>query len=137
MGTADRGIGEVDDQTRMARVLVRVEDPLGLEAEGPRMMLGSIVELEIPALRIQNAFRIERALVRRDDTVWVMNDGELDIRTVRVIFRDTEYAYIDEGLHDGDRIVTTTLASAVSGTLLRERDAAKEPAAGTSSEVSP
>jgi hypothetical protein len=62
------------------------------------------------------------------DTVWVMQDGALDIRQVRVVFRDAAYAYIDSGLGDSDRVVTINLATVVDGVRLHTRST---DAAGT------
>ena len=41
----------------------------------------------------------------------VMKDGKLEIRETKIVFRDADYAYIREGLDDGDEVVTTTLAT--------------------------
>jgi len=71
--------------------------------------------------------------VRENDTVWVMTDGKLDIRETEIIFRDAEYAYIRDGLDDGEAVVTTTLATIAEGIPLRragdegDADAEGEP----------
>ena len=72
----------------------------------------------------------------KGDTVWVMRDGALDIRQVRVVFRDAAYAYIDSGLSDSDRVVTTNLATVVDGVRLRTRstDAAEAERRNTGTE---
>ncbi len=133
-GRLYRRIGEVDERTRLARVLVEVPDPLALEAGGPArpaLMIGAYVEAHMQARPIEGAVRLDRDYVHQGDTVWVMKDGALDIREVTVAFEDAEAAYITEGLADGERVVITHLATVVEGASLRE-EAAGDEDAGTS-----
>jgi len=121
-GSLFRLIGTLEDQTRMARVLVRVPDPQAYKTDDPdvpRLMLGSFVEVHIPADELKDVIRLNRNYVRDDDTVWVMDEGELNIRDVEIIFRDVRYAYIKSGLSGGDRIVTTNLSTVSDGAPLR------------------
>ncbi|NMT65111.1 efflux RND transporter periplasmic adaptor subunit [Marinobacter orientalis] len=114
-------VGELDDNARMARVLITVEDPLALDqAEGkPAMILGSFVRAEIEGRPLDDVVRIERDLVRRNNTVWIMEERKLAIRDVEIAFRDDDYAYIKAGLENGDRVITNDLSSVVSGARLR------------------
>lgn len=121
-GRVARLIGIVDEQSRLARVLVTVPDPLARETDGPPLILGTIVELSIEARQLEGVFRIDRDYLRQNDTVWVMQNGELRIRTVEVAFRDAEHAFIRAGLEEGDQIVTTTLATVTDGLSLRRAD---------------
>ena len=79
-----------------------------------------MLSLEIEGRRIKDVFRLPRDLVRDQETVWVMKDGKLVIRNVVITFTDAKYAYISEGLHDGDEVVTTTLATVAEGIGLRK-----------------
>jgi len=132
-GRVTRMIGTVDEQTRLARVLVTVPDPLSRETDGPPLVLGTLLETQIEGRPIDDVVRLERDYVRENDTVWVMTDGKLDIRETEIIFRDTEYAYIRDGLDDGEAVVTTTLATIAEGIPLRragdegDADAEGEP----------
>lgn len=121
-GEVHRLVGALEGRTRLARVLVTVEDPL-VRGDGPDdrrpLMIGSFVEVEIEADPLADVVRVPRALVRGEDTAWVMVDGALDVRSLDVIMRDDEYAYVRTGLEDGDRIVTTDLSTVVDGAPLR------------------
>jgi RND family efflux transporter MFP subunit len=115
-------VGSLEERTRMARVLVSVPDPLGYEKknrDAPALMIGSFVEANIRAREIPGVIRLDRAYVRDNETVWVMNDGKLGIRDVEIIFRDDQYAYIQEGLAEGEKVVTTNLSTVVEGAPLR------------------
>lgn len=118
-GTVSRLIGTVDNQSRLAKVLISIPDPIAKEAQGPRMILGTIVELEIEGEQIQDVVRLDRQYLRQNDTVWVKSDGQLDIRQAEVVYRDAEYAYIRSGLEAGDEVVTTSLATVSQGLALR------------------
>jgi RND family efflux transporter MFP subunit len=125
-------VGELDNNARMARVLITVEDPLALDqAEGqPPLILGAFVRAEIDGEPLEDVVRIERNLVRRNNTVWIMEDRKLAIRDVEIAFQDQDYAYIRTGLEDGDQLITNELASVVSGARLRlesdETDGARD-----------
>lgn len=121
-GEIFRLVGALEDQTRMASLLISVEDPLSYLPENsgnPKLMIGSFVETIIQADELENVIRLSRDYVRQNDTVWVMEDSRLQIKNVDVLFRDADYAYITDGLKDGDQIVTTTLSTVVEGTRLR------------------
>lgn len=121
-GHVDQLIGTLEDQTRMARVLVTVEDPLAIKTESaglPELMIGSFVEANILADTIDNVFRLSRDFVRKAETVWVMEKDTLNIKKVEIIFRDAKHAYIGSGLNHGDKVVTTNLSTVVQGAPLR------------------
>jgi multidrug efflux pump subunit AcrA (membrane-fusion protein) len=120
-GRLFRLVGELEGDTRMARVLVAVDDPLGRASGLPRLIIGSFVECRIHGRPIENVVRIPRELVRKGDTVWLMRDGRLAIQPVEIVFQDATHAYIGEGLADGDRVVTTSLATVKEGIPLRQK----------------
>ncbi len=117
-----RMIGTLDQQSRLARVLITVTDPLGLESDVPPLILRSLIETEIAGRPIEDVVRLSRRHVREKDTVWVMKDGKLEIRETEVVFRDAEFAFIRTGLESGEEVVTTTLATVATGVGLRKID---------------
>jgi hypothetical protein len=129
-----RLIGALDDGTRLARVLVTVKDPLarGRETEGPKLILGSILQATIEGRPLDNVVRINRDYLRQGDRVWVMADGALDIREADVAFRDGQFAYLKGGLEAGDKLVTSRLATVAEGLPLRT-EGEEAPLAATSS----
>jgi RND family efflux transporter MFP subunit len=124
VGRVVRFIGEVDDSTRLARVLISVPAPLGADG-APALVLGTLVQVEIEARVLEDVVRLDRALLRQGDTVWVLEEGELRIRPVEVEFSDSQYAYVRAGLADGARVVTTNLATVVDGLPIRELSSAE------------
>ena len=121
-GRVHQLIGALESQTRLARVLLTVPDPLAHEPESeglPPLMVGSYVEVRIEGKPIEDVIRLDRDYLRRDDTVWVNQDNVLRIREAEVVFRDSDYAYISAGLEPDDRVVTTNLATVLDGAALR------------------
>ncbi len=113
-------IGTLDEQTRLARILITAPDPLGQKSDAPPLILDTLIEAQIEGRPIEDVVRLSREYVRDRGTVWVMKDGKLEIRETDIVFRDAEYAYIREGLASGEEVVTTTLATVAEGVGLRK-----------------
>lgn len=123
-GTVISIINELEEKTRMARVLIRVEDPLLYKRptdELPKLVLGSFVQVEIETKPLLGVTRLNRDFVRKNNTVWVMQDGRLRIRPVEVKFSDQEFAYVSSGIEADSAVVTTNLSTVVDGSALRLR----------------
>ena len=121
-GELFRLVGALNAQSRLARILISVPDPLVRNASMdtvPPLIIGAFVENHIQAREIENVVRVNRDHLRQGETVWVLKDGKLQIREAEIVFQDAEYAYIGEGLADGEMVVTTDLSTVVEGSELR------------------
>lgn len=124
-GRVVRVLGDLDPVGRMARVLVEIDDPLGLQADpasGARpmpMLLGAFVRVEIDAGTLPGTIEIPRTALRDADTVWVVEDGHLAIREVGVSWRRQDTVLVGDGLAEGAQVITTPLASPVAGMAVR------------------
>ncbi len=117
-GEVFRLLGELGGETRMARLLVSVADPLS-SAEGPPLLLGSYVEAEVEGRLLQDCVRLRREHLRAGDRVWLYTEGVLEFRRVRVLLRDASFVYLSEGLEGGEQVVVTNLARVREGAALR------------------
>ncbi|MDP0489507.1 MAG: efflux RND transporter periplasmic adaptor subunit [Verrucomicrobiota bacterium JB023] len=127
VGQVERLLGSLDTETRLARIVIVVGDPLGRESGEPGLILGSLLDVVILGETIENVVRLPRQYVRKNDTVWVNVDGKLSIRETDIVFRDKDFAYLASGLEEGEQVVTTSLASVTEGAALRT-EAAKDSA---------
>lgn len=121
-GTLFKMMGSLEYDTRMARVLVEVEDPMAIQPdhEGlPKLIIGSFVETKIQGKVLDEVSMVNRDYVRSNETVWVMEGDSLDIRDIEIEFQNAEFAYVSSGLEDGDKVVTTNLANVTQGAPLR------------------
>lgn len=129
-GRVVRRYGALEQQGRMARLLVEVSDPLALEpanAGKPAMLIGAFLRAEIHGRTLQNVVALEPGWLRQDDVVWLMNaEDRLELRPVKIAYRGTDYLLVADGLAPGERVVTTPINAAAEGMPLRVR----APAAG-------
>lgn len=129
-GWVERLLGDVTENGRMARVLVLVTDPLGLEpSDGPRssLLLGEYVRVEILGPTLPQTIVLPRGSLREEERVWVYNaQGELEIRQVEVALRRRDSVLIRAGLEDGDHVVISSLPAALPG--MRLQAVGAEPA---------
>mgnify|MGYP001068712357 CR=1 FL=1 len=121
-----RLIGEVDNQARLARVLLTLPDPLARESDELPVILGTLLQVHIEGRQLSNVVRLDREYLRQNDTVWLKVGGELEIREVAVTYRDEAFAYISQGLEPGEQVVTTSLATVTDGLPLRIEDESPE-----------
>ncbi|KOH43141.1 efflux RND transporter periplasmic adaptor subunit [Sunxiuqinia dokdonensis] len=124
-------VGALENQTRLARVLIEVDDPLAQQPESdglPALMIGAFLKTEIQGKKLEDVVRLNRDYLRQHETVWVMEDGKLRIRDVGIVFRDEQYAYITGGLDKDEQVVVTNLSTVVDGAALRVEDTSDQSA---------
>jgi RND family efflux transporter MFP subunit len=129
-GRIVRSLGEVDPQGRMARVVVAIEDPYGLQSRAPgrpELAVGTFVQVELHGATLPDVAILPAAALRDGGQVWVMNDRQLKFRQVEVIRRAREDVMIGAGLQDGEQVVLTNVAGAAEGMQLRPLDEARPP----------
>lgn len=124
-----RMTGTLDSASRLAGVLVAVDDPMLLAedagADGLPLMLGDYVRVVISGKKLAETVRVPLAWLRDGNIVWVMRDGKLQFSKVTILREDRDYAYIADGLAAGDAVVTSDIPVPVAG--MRIRDAAIRP----------
>ncbi|MEZ7844037.1 MAG: efflux RND transporter periplasmic adaptor subunit [Opitutales bacterium] len=112
-------LGDLDPNGRMARVLVEVRDPLGLEAQNAgraKLLLGAYVTVDLVGHPMPNTFLIPRETLRNDDHVWLRRpDATLEIRSVSVLWKNRDTVVIGEGLAAGEQLITSSLSFAADG----------------------
>ena len=112
-------LSDLASEGRMARLLVSVKDPLGLEGTGadlPAMLIGEYVRAAVQGRRVDDAFRIPRSALRDNTHIWLVDkDDTLQVRQVQTIWRDSRSVLITEGLQPGERIVVSDLPAPVPG----------------------
>ncbi len=126
-GRAVRLLGELDPLGNMARALVEVRDPMGLQnpdkASTP-LLLGSFVKVDIRSNTAQDVLEIPLTVLRDGGQVWVVDaQNTLRIRTVEVAWTEGQNAFLHAGIAPDDRLVTTHLSQPVEGMKLRIRPA--------------
>ena len=125
-GHVIRLAGELEEEGRMARVIVEVEDPFALRPEHdhqPVMLMDSYVSVEIEGRPLERVAAIARAHLRDGEHIWLMTaDDTLEIRAVDIVFRGPDQVWVSGGVEEGDNLVVTDLPAPVAGMPLRSRD---------------
>lgn len=125
-GRVIRLLGDMERTGRMARVLVSIEDPLGLNKgdDSTPFLLGSYVRVEIDAGELKDVLTIERAALRNGNRVWVADaNGELQIREAKVRWQQGETVFIDNPLEEGDALIVSPLRVALPGMKVQSQSA--------------
>jgi RND family efflux transporter MFP subunit len=122
-GTINKLLGELGAEGRMARVLVEIKDPLGLnstEKKRPPLLIGEYVRLEIEGRKLNNVFRLPRTALRDNTRIWLVSkDGKLEIRNVETLWRDAQTVLLTDGIQPGEQLIVSDLSKPVNGTQLQ------------------
>ena len=122
-GTVIKLLGELEAEGRMARILVEVKDPLGLnfsEKKHPPLLIGEYVHMEIEGRQLKNAYRIPGTALRDNTHIWlVSNDGKLEIRSVEILWRDAQTVLLTDGLQPDEQLIVSDLSKPVNGMQLQ------------------
>lgn len=106
-GKVVRDLGVVEKRTRMMQVVVRLDDPYGINSDAMPLPFGSYVEVTFTGTTLSNVFKLPQELIQNRQ-VWVVNDNnELMPRTIRVVRTEGEFMFADQGLEPNDRLVVT------------------------------
>ena len=119
-GMVVRSTGAVTGESRMAGVIIQVNDPLGLGPAKGRlaMLLDDHVEAVIDGREFETVFVLPRAVLREDSNLWILNDGRLEVRKVAPVWMEDDRVFILSGLAVGDQVITSDLSAPVPGMAL-------------------
>jgi len=102
-----RDLGVVDSDTRMSNLVVRIQDPYGLDTNLPVIKFGSYVEVNFAGQTLQQIYKLPQELVN-NRTVWVVDaQDKLEAKQVQVIREEGEFFLVNQGLNNQDKLVVT------------------------------
>lgn len=115
-GEVKRINASIDQQTRLVYAIAEVQDPYGAAADGNLpLAVGLFVTAEIDGFSPQSAMVLPRVALRKEDSVYVIKDDKLEIRTVNVLSTNEEHVIVSDGVSVGDQVVTSPVRSAYDG----------------------
>lgn len=118
-GRVVRTTGRIDATSRMVSVVIEVQRPFDLVGDRPALVPGMFVEVQIQGRSLKDVIRIPRHGLRSGSRVWVNNDGRLKVAEVTIARLDDQYAYITDGLEDGDVIVVSPIDAVTDNMAIR------------------
>lgn len=117
-GRLDR-VERIDPETRTVTAVVRLaaKDALACK-EGPPLVAGMFCEVTIPGRVLTDVFAVPRNAVNVDGSVYLADDGRLQTVPVTIARTEGDVALVRDGLHTGDRVITTRLINPIDNTPL-------------------
>lgn len=111
--------GEVDERSRMVRVVVRVDNPLGGRKEGPSLVPGMFVRVEIEGRTLTDVVPLPRHAVHNKDEVWIAEEGRLRMQPVEIARRAEREVYVRSGVEPGERVIVSPIDTVTNGMAVR------------------
>jgi hypothetical protein len=107
----------------MAEVLIEVPDPLGLQdGQAGQLLLGDYVEVQISGQSLQDVAVLPRSALHSGDRLWLAVNDRLQIRQVRVLWKDTTKIVVPFEFSKDTRLVVSDLNTPVEGMALRRAE---------------
>ena len=112
----------IDPTTRMLFASAMVLDPYGKNAsdDGMPMAVGLFVEAHITGRELSDAHIIPRSALRAGDQVFLIKEGQLELREVTVVHSSSTRAIISEGLALGEKVIVSPIRNPIQGMALAE-----------------
>ena len=112
-GKIIRAEAEIDSKTRMLSVIASIEKS---EKENENLILvGQYAQAVIYGIEVDGVFILPRNSIR-NESLWVVNkEMQLMKRPVNVLRYENEYALVNDGIEDGDRLLLSRLSSLING----------------------
>jgi RND family efflux transporter MFP subunit len=124
-GTLLNVLPDLQQDGRLARVLIEVKDPL--ESTHLPLLLHSYVNVEIDAKPFADSYLIPRKAIREGDRIWIADENDqLQFRKVSILWRKEAEVIVRDGIAENDAIITSLISSPVPGMKLRLKDPASE-----------
>ncbi len=134
-GTVVTLLSDLEEEGRMARILIAVDDPLDLdspEQTRPPLLIGEYVRVEIEGPELDSVVALPRSALKNGRDVWIMlDDDTLDIRAVDIVWRGETAVLVRNDLRDGERIIMTGLSAPVQGMKVMVDEPADTPSVTT------
>lgn len=112
-GQVVRLLGELDQDARMAQLLVKVEQPL--QGTQP-LLVGAFADVDIQGRVLEQVTAIPRQAVLGDDTVWLADaQKQLRRQALDVVWRNSDTVFTRVPLPEGAQLVTSRVPRAVAG----------------------
>ena len=114
--------GVVDEKSRVTYAVALIADPYQLLGDDTVLPMGTFVSATIAGTRREGVYRVPRsALKGASELLFVDDQDTIQTRAVNIVRSDADYAYIEGGIEEGERIILTAVESPVSGMRVRTR----------------
>ncbi len=125
IGKIIRYLGDLEQAGRMARLIVEIDDPLGLKKDNDNinipMFLNAFVKVKIHGSKLSDVISIERGYLHEGNKVWILNKlQQLEIRKVSILWkRENDVLVSTKYLKPGELLITSKISTPVQNMQLR------------------
>lgn len=106
-GIIKRDLGIVDERTRMSHFVIEIDDPYALQQTQPAIKFGNYATVTFAGKALQQVYKLPQTLVT-NRKVWVADEEDkMRAIAVDVIREEGSDFYIQSGLNESDRVITT------------------------------
>ena len=115
---------QLDEKTRTLPVIIETDTTMS-EADNNgnfRLRPGMFVNVRIEGRQIDSAYVLPRHLVYPDNKVYLVEENQLKIRPVNIVRSYKDTVIINEGLSDGEIIITSPMSAATEDMKVRIQD---------------
>lgn len=125
-GFVKRLKAQVENDGRMAKLIVEVGDPLSQRAENaqaPPLMLGSLVRVEIAGRRLRKVYRLPESALREGRQLWLLSEQKtLELMDVEPLWSEQGEIFLQsEQFSAPPNVIVSNLSTPVAGMRLRLR----------------
>lgn len=125
-GRIIRTEGVFDERSRVIYLVAQINDPYNRQSQEweHSLRIGTFVEAAIEGKPLDNVIRLPRTALRRDNTIWTVDDNDtLRPVTVVVARADEQSVLVQSGLNPGQLICLTVPQNPLPGTSVRYQEA--------------
>lgn len=103
--------GKTSQESRMAEVLVEIDDPLGLKTNQKILVSGDYVSITIIAEKLENIISVPREYIHDNKYLWIFNDEKrLEIREIEILWKNKKHILIKSGLLPNEKVIISPIS---------------------------
>ena len=124
-GKVTRLLGSLSDRGKMARLIVEVSDPLGLNQSNKNsapLLLEDFVTIQILGMVLNDVHAIPRHALRDGNHVWIVQDKKLVSVPIKVVWRGKDQVFVQGDLGSQVQVIESRLRTPVEGMHVRVGD---------------
>ncbi len=106
---------KIDETTRTLPMTLEIETANKEVKEIFDIKPGTFVKCSILGETFDDLFMLPRHLLKRNDTVFIVQENKLKIKPVTVLRKFEDEVFINQGLNSGDKIISSPLPGALEG----------------------
>ena len=126
-------ISVVNAESKMGRVVIEIQDPMRIKefmewkASHSRLpsphilLLGDYVDITVYGHMMHQIYRINSNHLHSNNTIWLYNQGVLNIQKIHIVFSDKNFVYTDSQIDSNKLLITSYIAVPKDGMKIHQK----------------